>query len=57
MIEWDLEDETLVVRKAGTYSLDDTRRALGFSTPPSRKSLRELKAGLGRYMRATHARR
>ena len=56
ILEWSAEGEHVIVRKAGRYSSEEIHRAL-FSGPPKRKSLREIKKGVGRYIKAKHARR
>ena len=56
ILEWSAEGEHVIVRKAGRYSSEEIHRAL-FSRPPKRKSLREIKKGVGRYIQAKHARR
>jgi hypothetical protein len=40
----------------GRYSFADVQRAL-FPEPPRRKTLAELKAGIGREMKRRHAKR
>jgi AbrB family looped-hinge helix DNA binding protein len=42
VLEWDEEDERIVVRRVGRYTSEDMHRAL-FPTPPSRRRLPELK--------------
>jgi AbrB family looped-hinge helix DNA binding protein len=54
VIEWTDEGDRVVVRKAGRYSSEDVHRAL-FPTPPRRRTLEELKAGLGLYIKKRHA--
>ncbi|PYV30604.1 MAG: AbrB/MazE/SpoVT family DNA-binding domain-containing protein [Acidobacteria bacterium] len=56
VLEWDTEDSHVVVRRAGRYTSEDLHRAL-FSTPPKRRTLRELKEGIRRHLRRRHARR
>jgi AbrB family looped-hinge helix DNA binding protein len=56
ILEWNAEGEHVIVRKAGRYSSEEIHRAL-FPTPPKRKSLRDIKKGLGRHVKAKHARR
>lgn len=55
VLEWDDSGEQIVVRRAGRYSFDDIHRAL-FKTPPARKTLRQLKQGIEKYVRDEHAR-
>jgi AbrB family looped-hinge helix DNA binding protein len=56
VLEWDEEDEKIVVRKAGRYSSTDIHRVL-FAKRPRRRSLRELKEAVRQYIRDKHARR
>ena len=55
-LEWHEEDERIVVRRVGRFTSADVHEAL-FSSPPKRRSLAELKAGLESYARRRHARR
>jgi antitoxin PrlF len=57
VIEWEDAGEAIVVRRAGRYSFADIRATLfPHGTGPAR-SLEDLKAGIGSYMRKHHARR
>ena len=55
-LEWDEDGERIIVRRAGRYSSEDIHRAL-FSKPPARRTLKDLKDGIRRYVRTRHARR
>jgi AbrB family looped-hinge helix DNA binding protein len=55
ILEWETEGGRIVVRRAGRYSSEDIHRAL-FSTPPRKRTVRELKEGPRRYVRARYAR-
>ncbi len=55
LLEWDSEDEKIVVRRAGRYTSQDVHRAL-FASPPQRRSLIELKEGIRQYVQGRHAR-
>jgi antitoxin PrlF len=57
VLEWDDTGDAIVVRRAGRYSSEDLHRALFPKGAPKRRSLAELKAGIGRYVRKRHARR
>jgi AbrB family looped-hinge helix DNA binding protein len=57
VLEWDEEDEKVVVRKAGRYSSEDIHRALFPRGTPARRTMAELKQGIRRYIRKKHARR
>ena len=54
-IDWHIEDDAIVVRRAGTSTSLDLHATL-FAKPPRRRSLEELKAGIAREMRRRHAR-
>ena len=56
VLEWDAEGDHVVVRRLGQYSFADVRRAL-FPEPPRKRSLADLKAGIGREMKRRHAKR
>ena len=55
LLEWDAEDEKIVVRRAGRYTSQDVHRAL-FATTPRRRTLNELKEGIRKYVQGRHAR-
>ncbi len=55
-LEWSEEGETIVVRRVGRFTSADLHDAL-FSSPPKRRSLGELKAGLKAHGKRRHARR
>ena len=56
LLEWHEDGHAVVVRRAGRYSSDDIHLAVFGNEPPTPRSLRELKDGLKRYVRARHAR-
>ena len=56
VIEWDADREQIVVRRAGRYSSNDVHQSL-FATPPTRRSLADLKDGVRRAITKRHARR
>jgi AbrB family looped-hinge helix DNA binding protein len=56
VLEWEAEDGRIVVRRAGRFTSEDVHRTL-FARTPKRRTLRELKEGLRRNVRARHARR
>ena len=56
LLEWDAQGEKMVVRRVGRYTSEDVHRAL-FATTPRRRTLRELKEGIGKYLQEHHARR
>ena len=55
ILEWDVEDNQIIVRRAGRFSSEQIHRAL-FRLPPRRRSLEELEEGIRRHVRARHAR-
>lgn len=57
VLEWEVEDDRAVVRRAGRYSSQDIRRALFPHGPPRRRSIEEIDAGIAEHIRRKHARR
>jgi AbrB family looped-hinge helix DNA binding protein len=55
-LEWDAEDDQIVVRRAGRNSFEDLHRAL-FPKEPRPRSLEEIEEGIRQHVRARHARR
>jgi len=55
VLEWDDDDGTIVVRKAGRYSSEQISQEL-FSEAPQPRSTAELKDGIRRHIRKRHAR-
>jgi AbrB family looped-hinge helix DNA binding protein len=56
VLEWDLEDGRIVVRRAGRYSSEDIHRAV-FVRPPKPKTVEEMKEGVRQRIKRKHARR
>ena len=56
VLEWEEDDNRIVVRRAGRFSSEDIHRALFGTRPPERRSLDELKEGIRRYAQKRHAR-
>ena len=56
ILEWDEEDERIVVRRAGRYTSEEVHRAL-FEEAPKPRTLEDLKEGVRQYVRNRHARR
>lgn len=54
VLEWIAEGKKVVVRRAGRYTSQEIHRAL-FPTPPRRRSLKELKEGIRKYVRGRRA--
>jgi len=57
VIEWDEEEDKIVVRRSGRYTFEDIHRALFPEGPPKPRTLEELKEGIAQYIRQRHARR
>jgi antitoxin PrlF len=57
VIEWDEDDERIVVRRAGRSTSEELHRAAFPDGPPAPRTLEELKDGLRRHVREKHARR
>jgi antitoxin PrlF len=55
VLEWEVKDNTAVVRRKGKYTFEDIHRAV-FKTPPTPHTIEEMKASIGDYMRKKHAR-
>ena len=56
VLEWDQEDDKILVRRAGRYSSEDLHHAL-FGAPPKPRTLEEMKEGIRAYVKSRHARR
>jgi AbrB family looped-hinge helix DNA binding protein len=54
VLEWDEDGDQVVVRKAGRYSSEDIHRTL-FSRTPARRTIEDVKNGIGRYIRKRYA--
>ncbi len=54
VIEWDEDGGQVIVRRVGRYSSLDLHESL-FTHPPKARTLRELKDGIRRHMKARHA--
>jgi antitoxin PrlF len=57
VLEWVEEGGKIVVRRAGRYTSEDLHRALFPKGAPKPRSLKDLKKGVGQYIRGRHARR
>ena len=55
ILEWEERDNEVVVRRAGRFSSTDIHAALFPKGSVERKSEKELKEGIRRYMRKRHA--
>lgn len=56
VIEWDVEGDTIVVRRAGRNTSEDLHRML-FAKAPERRALDAIDQGIREHMRRKHARR
>lgn len=56
ILEWEEEDERIVIRRAGRYTSEDVHRAL-FERAPDPRTLEELKEGIRQHVKGRHARR
>ena len=56
VLEWEEEGGHIVVRRAGRFSSADIRNALFGKRKLEKKSLDELKDGIGQYIRERYAR-
>jgi AbrB family looped-hinge helix DNA binding protein len=56
VLEWDEDGNKIVVRRSGQFSSKDIHLALFGATPPTTRSLEELKEGIRHYVRKRHAR-
>lgn len=56
VLEWDEENNRVVVRKAGRYTSEDIHRSL-FARTPKRRTVDDLKRGIRRDIKKRHARR
>lgn len=54
VLEWIAEGDNVVVRRAGRYTSQEIHRAL-FPKPPRQRTLKELKEGIGKYVRGRRA--
>lgn len=57
ILEWDEEDNKIVVRRAGRYTSQDIHDALFGGRTPAKRSDEELKEGIRQYVRKRYARR
>jgi len=57
ILKWEEEGDKIVVRRSGKFSFEDIHRALYPNGPPRRRTLKELKEGIARYVQEKHGRR
>jgi len=56
VLEWEEEDEKIVVRRSGRHTSEDIHRALFPKRAPKPRKLAAMKEGIRRYLRGRHAR-
>lgn len=56
ILEWNEDEDRIVVRRSGRYSSDDIHRALFPKRAPQVRTIEEMKEGIRRRMRERHAR-
>ena len=56
VLEWEEDEEKIVVRRACRYTSEDIHRAL-FPKPPKARTLKEMKEGLRQHIKERYARR
>lgn len=57
VLVWDEKQAGIVVRRAGTFTSEEIHRALFPDMPVKRRSLKELKGGVQKFIRKKHERR
>lgn len=57
VLEWDEDEDQIVVRRAGRYTSEDLHHAAFPDGAPAPRTLDDLKEGIRRYTRTRHARR
>ena len=56
VLEWEEEDNRIVVRRAGRFTSQDIHRAVFGNRPPVKHTLAEMKDGIRSYVRKRYAR-
>lgn len=56
VLEWDEQDNQVVVRRVGQHSSVDIHRVLFGTRPPKARALNDLEDGIRRHIRKRHAR-
>ena len=57
VLEWEVKDNSVVVRRKGKYTFEDIHRLLFADRPVRRHTLEELKQAIGDHLMEKHARR
>jgi AbrB family looped-hinge helix DNA binding protein len=56
VLEWEEEDEKIVVRRAGQFSSEEIHQAVFGARKPVARTVDQMKEGIRRYARKRHAR-
>ena len=56
VLEWEEQDDQVIVRRAGRYTSEDIHQAL-FPQGPAKKGPADVREGVREYIRKRHARR
>jgi AbrB family looped-hinge helix DNA binding protein len=56
VLEWKEDGDNIVVSRASRFSSEDIHRAVFGDRTPAARSLKELREGIGRYVRERYAR-
>lgn len=54
VIEWEEKGEDVIVKRSNLYSLDDLHKQVFGDEKPPKKTLKELKEGISKYVRDRH---
>ena len=57
ILEWTVEGDMVIIRRAGRHTSLDIHRALFPHGPPAPKTLEQLKESIGEHMKKKYARR
>jgi AbrB family looped-hinge helix DNA binding protein len=57
VLEWEVKDNTVVVRRKGKYTFEDMYRMFFADRPVVHHTLKELKSAIGDHLAEKHARR
>jgi antitoxin PrlF len=57
VLEWEVKDNTAIVRRKGKYTFEDIHRLLFADRPVQHHTLEELKQAIGDHLAEKHARR
>ncbi len=57
ILEWEQEGDKIVVRRGGRFSFEDIHRKLFGTRTPKKRTIDEMKEGIGEYVRSQYARK